>query len=73
MTFGWEAQIRVEASDWSNIEKVRKKFIMKNFSNLLPQHLNELPSKSSPYKGPIRIVLAAILAREINSLRVGVC
>ena len=73
MTFGWEAQIRVEASDWSNIEKVRKKFIMKNFSNLLPQHLNELPSKSSPYKGPIRIVLAAILARAIDSLRVGVC
>ena len=74
MTFGWEAQIRVEASDWSKIEKVRKKFIMKNFSNLLPQHnLNVLPSKSSPYKGPIRIVLAAILAWEIDSLRVGVC
>jgi len=73
VNFGWEAQIRLETSDWSKIEKVRKKFIMKNFSNLLFQHLNELPSKSSPYKGPIRIVLAAILAREINSLRVGVC
>ena len=73
VNFGWEAQIRAEASFWSNIEKVRKKFIMKNFSNLLPQLGFELPSKSSSYKGPIRIVLAAILAREIDSLRVGVC
>ena len=72
VSFGWEAQIRVEASDWSNIEKVRKKFIMKNFSNLLSQVGNELPSKSLPYKGPIRIVLAAPLAWEIDSLRVGV-
>ena len=52
---------------------VRKKFIMKTFSILLDQVENELPSKSSPYKGPIRIVLAAILARQIDSLRVGVC
>ena len=73
VSFGWEAQIRVEPSDWSEIEKVRKKFIMKNFSNLLSQVGFELPSKSSPYKGPIRIVLAALLAWEINSLRVGVC
>ena len=73
VNFGWEAQIRVEASFWSNIEKVRKKFIMKNFSNLLSPLGFELPSKSSPYKGPIRIVLAAILARQIDSLRVGVC
>ena len=69
MTFGWEAQIRVEASDWSKIEKVRKKFIMKNFSNLLVQHLIEFPSKSSPYKGPIRILLAALLAWAIDFLR----
>ena len=73
VNFGWEAQIRVGPSDWSEIEKVRKKFIMKTFSNLLFQHLNVFPSKSSPYKGPIRIVLAAILARAIDSLRVGVC
>jgi hypothetical protein len=73
VSFGWEAQIRLGTSDWSETEKVRKKFIMKTFSNLLFQVGNELPSKSSPYKGPIRIVLAAILAREINSLRVGVC
>ena len=73
VNFGWEAQILPEPSDWSNIEKVRKKFIMKTFSILLLQVKNELPSKSSPYKGPIRIVLAAILARQIDSLRVGVC
>ena len=75
MTFGWEAQIRLDPpSNWSKIEKVRKKFIMKTFSNLLEDQVKiELPSKSSPYKGPIRIVLAAILAREINSLRAGVC
>ena len=72
MTFGWEAQIRGGKLFLSKIEKVRKKFIMKTFSNLLSQAGNELPSKSSPYKGPIRIVLAAILAREIDSLRVGV-
>ena len=73
VSFGWEAQIRVEARDWSEIEKVRKKFMMKNFSNQNPHVGFELPSKSSPYKGPIRIVLAAILAQQINSLRVGVC
>ena len=73
VNFCWEAHFRVEASFWSNIEKVRKKFIMKNFSNLLFPLGFELPSKSSPYKGPIRIVLAAILAWEINLLRVGVC
>ena len=75
MTLGREAQIRAEVSFWSNIEKVRKKFIMKTFSNLLLQVLDLIvfPSKSSPYKGPIRIVLAAILAEAINSLRVGVC
>ena len=69
VNFGWEAQIRVVTSNWSKIEKVRKKFIMKTFSNgLLPLGF-ELPSKSSPYKGPIRILLAAILAREIDFLR----
>ena len=77
VSFGWEAQIRRAASNWSKIEKVRKKFMMKNFSNQNPHVGFELPSKSSPYKGPIRIVLrvAAILAREIeiDSLRVGVC
>ena len=73
VNFGWEAQIRVEPSNWSESEKVRKKFIMKTFSNLLVPVGNELPSKSSPYKGPIRIVLAALLAWEINLLRVGVC
>ena len=35
VTFGWEAQIRRETNDWSEIEKVRKKFIMKNFSDCL--------------------------------------
>ena len=73
VNFGWEAQIRRDPSNWSKTEKVRKKFIMKTFSNLLVPVGNELPSKSSPYKGPIRIVLAAILSREIDSLRVGVC
>ena len=73
VNFGWEAQIRVGPSDWSNIEKVRKNFIMKTFSNLLVPLGFELPSKSSPYKGPIRIVLAALLAWQIDSLRVGVC
>ena len=73
MTFGWEAQIRLVTSDWSKTEKVRKKFIMKNFSNLLLQHLIVFPSKILSYKGPIRIVLAAILAWDFNLLRVGVC
>ena len=31
VSFGWEAQIRLGTSDWSKTEKVRKKFIMKNF------------------------------------------
>ena len=73
VNFGWEAHFRLGTSDWSKTEKVRKKFIMKTFSNLLSQVGNELPSKSSPYKGPIRIVLAAILSREIDFLCVGVC
>ena len=73
VNFGWEAQKRRVTSNWSKTEKVRKKFIMKTFSILLVQVENELPSKSSPYKGPIRIALAAILSRQIDSLRVGVC
>ena len=59
VNFGWEAQKRRVISNWSKTEKVRKKFIMKTFSILSDQVRNELPSKSSPYKGPIRIVLAA--------------
>ena len=73
VNFGWEAQIRLETSDWCKIEKVRKKFIMENFLTLLSHPGFLFPSKSSPYKGPIRIVLAAILARVINLLRFGVC
>ena len=60
--FCWGAQIRVEQSDWSNIEKVRKKFIMKNFLTFLVPLGFLFPIKSWPYKGSIRIiVLAAIL------------
>jgi hypothetical protein len=73
VNFGWEAHFRLGTSDWSETEKVRKKFIMKTFSNLLFQVGNELPSKSSPYKGPIRFFLAALLVRIIDFLRVGVC
>ena len=62
VNFGWEAQIRRVTSDWSEIiEKVRKKFIMKNFSNGLFHGGFLFPIKSSPYKGPIRIFLAAFL------------
>ena len=67
--FCWGAQIRLGTSDWSNIEKVRKKFIMKNFLTLLLHPGFLFSFKSAPYKGPIRIVLAAILAWEIDSPR----
>ena len=69
VNFCWEAQIRVGTSDSCNIEKVRKKFIMKNFSNRLFLAGFELPSQKSQYKGPIRILLAALLAAEIDFLR----
>ena len=59
--FCWGAQIRLGTSDWSNIEKVRKKFIMKNFITLLRHGGFLFSFKSAPYKDLIRIVLAAFL------------
>ena len=44
-------------------------YIIAPISNHLFPPGFELPSKSSRYKGPIRIVLAAMLAWEINSPR----
>ena len=49
----------METSDGSNIEKVRKKFIMKNFTNTKCHPGFLFSIKSGPYKGPIRMILAA--------------
>ena len=69
VNFGWEAQILPEPSDWSNIEKVRKKFIMKTFPILLRFRLkmsspakvhhtkvqSELPYEGLPFRMNIKI------------------